>query len=814
MQSISNVAVFDGKDPRFPDLSRYPHQAETFSRAVGLAHQHHFGLAGIEHLMHELLAESGFRGLIESAGGDADVCRGSLSRAFRDHASFMDHASFKTQATSPQVALSGGMHSLIEAMGDIFGGGASQDPTVRLAEFYLKVIAHVRGSMIAECALQDCGAGSLLLDTEDVSFFESDFEYMSSRGKKDDMVDSMFDDSGLLGDGWPADNPPAAAMVNQSASSAPKGESNSGTSRSTPASSRRSGRSEADVAKKVDDCLRDIGAKAARGAIDPVVGRDREINEVLSALRRRRKSSVILYGEAGVGKTAIAEGLALRLRSSSIDRGLAERPFYELSLQDMVAGTKYRGEFEERMSVLIARLRDEKAILFVDEFHMIVGAGSTYGREMDGANMLKTALGRGEITIIGATTPSEMRELRQDAALMRRFQTLHIREPSREETLEILGGSAWSYLAHHEVEDTPDVLEEICRITDLYQPERRFPDKAFDLLDAACVTAVETTVLRPVDAPVLLTKEHVRMAADKMGLRRPQLPPAEKMKAFRELEATLGDVIDGQDRAIGQIGAEARAAALNIDTRGPAGSMLLSGPDGTEPARITEAFADALAMPYRRIDLGQMRDPGSLYRLVGLSGASGPDRTGRLVEIGDSHHEVVLLLDNVDQADISIRELVTDILKTGVFRAADGRMISLRGAWIMLACTSDQEADSQPLGFGRDREEHADLRSRLDPEMLAEVRRIVRLERPCRDGGLKLVKAEVETLCAQFLEMGIALTVDDEAMDHIAGLENAQAIREKVRVHLRDLATAAVWENPAGQGVRISLDPENELHAK
>lgn len=166
------------------------------------------------------------------------------------------------------------------------------------------------------------------------------------------------------------------------------------------------------------------------------------------------------------------------------------------------------------------------------------------------------------------------------------------------------------------------------------------------------------------------------------------------------------------------------------------------------------------------------------------------------------------------QADISIRELVTDILKTGVFRAADGRMISLRGAWIMLACTSDQEADSQPLGFGRDREEHADLRSRLDPEMLAEVRRIVRLERPCRDGGLKLVKAEVETLCAQFLEMGIALTVDDEAMDHIAGLENAQAIREKVRVHLRDLATAAVWENPAGQGVRISLDPENELHAK
>ena len=680
MQSITSSAEFNGQDPRFPDLSRFPLQVGSFSAAVSLARSHRFSMAGIEHLMHELLKEEGFRTLIESAGGDADACRGSLARSFRDHASFM--------MEEVQVALSERMLVLIGEMGEIFESAAHQDPTVQLADFYLKVISHVRGSMIAECALQDCGAGSLLLDVEDVNFYETDYEYMKARSQGAPVSKDLFDDSGLFSDGWPDENPPASAMVGKDREPKPADPQPAKPAPSNASTARRgAGRSEADIAQKVDACLVDIGARAARGEIDPVVGRDALIDRILSALRRRRKSSVILYGDAGVGKTAIIEGLAMRLRSSMTERRLAERPLYELSLAEMVAGTKYRGDFEERMTALIARLREERAILFIDEFHMIVGSGSTYGREMDGANMLKTALGRGEITVIGATTPPEMRELRQDAAFMRRFEALHVSEPNREETLEILGGSAWSYLSHHEVEDTQGVLDEICRITDLYQPERRFPDKAFDLLDAACVMAIETTVLRSADVPVQLTKRHVHLAADRLGLRRPRMPTPEELRRFGNLEASISGEIEGQVRAIGEIATEARSAALNLDTRGPVCAMLFAGSPLAQPLQLAQAFANAISLPFRRIDLGQMRDRSSIHQLIGIAGMTGPDRTGRLVEVGDSHQEVVLFLDNVDKSDVAIQEMVTEVLKSGTFRAADGRMISLRGAWIILSCT-------------------------------------------------------------------------------------------------------------------------------
>ncbi|MBW3243385.1 AAA family ATPase [Epibacterium sp. DP7N7-1] len=799
MQSLSSEIEFNGQDPRFPDLQRFPLHKESFTGAVKLARRYRFSLVGVEHLLHELLKEEGFRTMIESAGGDADACRGSLARSFRDHASFT--------ASESQVTLSESMHALIRDMNVLFDGQGSGDPTVQLADFYLKVISHVGGSMISECAIQDCGAGSLLLDIEDVNFYESDYEYMQARSENNPVSKDLFDDNGLFNDGWPDENPPASAMlgkssddVNSERNAAKAASSNASTTRRSPA------RSEAEIAQKVDACLIDIGAKAARGEIDPVVGRDDVIDRVLSALRRRRKSSVILYGDAGVGKTAIIEGLALRLRSSLVERKLADRPLYELSLPEMVAGTKYRGDFEERMTALINRLREERAILFIDEFHMIVGSGSTYGREMDGANMLKTALGRGEITVIGATTPPEMRELRQDAAFMRRFEPLSVSEPNREETLEILGGSAWSYLSHHEVEDTQGVLEEICRITDLYQPERRFPDKAFDLLDAACVMAIEATVLRSADQPVQLTVRHVHLAADRLGLRRPRRPSSEEVSLLGDLEASISKEIDGQSSAIAQMAIEARSAALNLDASGPVSSMLLAGVPGAEPVRLAQAFAGGMSLPFRRIDLGQMRDRSSVHQLIGIAGMTGPDRTGRLVEVGDSHQNVVLLLDNVEKSDTVVQEMVAEVLKTGTFRAADGRLISLRGAWILLSCASDEDVASQPLGFGRSREENADLRGLLEPDLLCQVKRIVRLEKPCSDVNETLVRKEIASLAANFREMGVSLAADSAVIRHIAGLGGADAIRREVQGRLRDLAAGAVWGGGLQDCIRITLE--------
>ncbi|WP_154667685.1 AAA family ATPase [Leisingera caerulea] len=808
MQDVSSAVAFDGTDPRFPDLRRFPLQAGIFSAAADLARRFQFRLFGVEHLMHELLDEPGFGALIQSAGGDVDACRGSLARSFREHHQF--------SSASPSLELSAEMNKLVALMGEDFKGPDADEPETALADFYLKVVRAALGSMIAESALQDCGAGSLLLDAEDVDFYQSDYDYIASRNaeaaesaqqRDTALLDKSledFDDAMLFGEEKDA-NPPLADLVNKhrAEKAAEKPQSNN-------SAGRRAGRSEADVGKDVDACLLDLGAKAARGDIDPVVGRDEEIDRIISVLRRRRKSSIILSGEAGVGKTAIAEGLALRLRSAATDKKLAGRPFYELALQDLVAGTKFRGDFEERMKILIARLRDEKAILFVDEFHMVVGSGSTYGRGMDGANMLKTALGRGEITVIGATTPAEMRELRQDAALMRRFDTMQIKEPTREEAIEILGGAAWSYLSHHDLEDTEGVVEEICRITDLYQPERRFPDKAFDLLDTACVVAVEEAAGRHASEEALLTIEHVREAADRLGLRRPKMPSEDEIFRLTRLEASIHDRLSDQKAAIAEISEEARAAVLNLDVSGPVSSMLLAGPAAAAPTRVARAFASAMELPFVRIDMGQMRDRSSMHQLIGLPGAVGADRTGQLVEAGDGHRDLVLMLENIERSDQAVQELVSEVLKTGMFRAADGRLVSLRGAWIFMSCICDPAGSRQALGFAREREENEDLRSLLDAGLLAAARRVIRLAQPSQGLGHALASAEFAQLAATFREMGFAVVMDKAAMDVLAAQGAAKAIRAAVQGRIRNLVVSEIWKKRTGDGIRIGLDPAGD----
>lgn len=801
MQSIAGSVAFDGQDPRFPNLERFPLQAKHFSEAVAVARRYNFSLAGIEHLILVLLGEQGFRSLIESAGGDADACRGALAKSFRDHASYMPGPL--------DVRLAEGMHALIHEMDAVEQSGPNVDPDVKLADFYLNVIRSVRGSMLAECALQDSGAGSLLLNIDDLDFYDAECEYSQSHRDTQAITDSMFDVNALLSDNWPEENPPASHMVSRRP--IPGGRAPDAGAQPDPAARKSVSKGSPDAAGKVDACLLDLGAKASRGEIDPVVGRDNEIDRILSVLRRRRKSSVILYGEAGVGKTAIAEGLALRLRSSLVERELSDRPFYELSLSELVAGTKYRGDFEDRMTALVNRMREERAIVFVDEFHMIVGSGTTNGREMDGANMLKTALGRGEITVIGATTPTEMRGLRQDAAFMRRFEPISIREPSRDETLEILSGAAWSYLEHHDVEDTPGVLAEICRLTDLYQPERRFPDKAFDLLDAACVTAREHALRKAQGAPLVLTKQHVGEAADKLGLRRPRLPTESQMRRFAALEGVLSAAMPDQASAIRELTLEARAAALNLEPAGPVTSILLSSPSSGCAQRLAHALSEALDLPFRRIDLGQMRDRLSLHQLVGLAGASGPEKSGRLVEIGDSDRDMVLFLDGVEKAESSIQEFIAEVLRAGTFRAADGRQISLRGAWVILACTSGQKGNGQPMGFGRVADADADIDGLLEPELLTQVKRVIRLAVPVNEDLVNLAATEVAALSMHFRDMGVALSVDHAALQLISSLGSAASVRAEVQGQLRDLASAAIWAGNLRDGIRIGVDETGKV---
>ena len=819
MHNITGNIDFDGSTPGFPDLGAYPKYAKFFQSAATLAARHNFRFVDVDHLMYELLSESGFRSLITSAGGDPDVCRGSLSRSFREHAHFSKPVELES--------VSEGISRLINTLSEIpMDPASSAQDGASMAGFYVRVIAVCDNSMIAETALMDCGAGSLLMDVDDSNFIDDEFgaEFSSGlaaaekelmdierceaamrsydeemqkgepikRSDDDDPLADMvlFEDDGQrqsLKDMLPKTDPKQAGKASSSAQS-PKPDTKK------PAAKRK-GREETDVNADVDACLTNLAEKAAQGKIDPVVGRDMEIDRILSTIRRRRKSSIILSGEAGVGKTAIAEGLALKLHDLGKTHPVAQRPFYELSLQDMVAGTKFRGDFEARMQTLIKRLKEERAIVFIDEFHMIVGSGSTYGRGMDGANMLKTALGRGEITVIGATTPSEMRELRQDAAMMRRFDTLQIREPSREETGIILSRAADSYLNHHGLFMGKSVIEEICRITDLYQPERRFPDKAFDLLDAACVVATEC-------GSVGLNVVHVHQASDLLGLRRPKLPDSLTMSRIADLDQNMSRDIHDQSGAISALAAEARAASLNFDSSGPISSILIAGPASARPAVLASSFARHMALPFVRIDLSQVPDQMSLYRLIGLPGAVGADRTGQLVEAADAHQSLVLLLENIDAVDSSVQEFLTNLLKTGMFRAADGRQVSLRGAWMFLSTASEPETTGQPIGFGRQAAQDDDLAIKMDPALKDALRRVVRLSVPAKTAEQSLARSVVEDLAANLSDLGYTLLAEEDVYQALSELGNKEAIHKVVFGEIRDLVVREIWSG-ADQVIRL-----------
>jgi ATP-dependent Clp protease ATP-binding subunit ClpA len=791
MHNITGNIDFDGSKPGFPDLGAYPRYAGFFRSAGELARRYNFRFVDVDHVMYELLSESGFRSLITSAGGDPEACRGSLSRSFREHAHF-----------SKPVLLEGvseGLQRLIDNLDQIGKDPAAKaDAGASMAGFYVRVIAVCENSMIAETALMDCGAGSLLMDVDDSNFIDDEMEKNARYNQRMDEQElseaELYDAVMQSFDNEPEQKRSLKDVLPKPAP-AQKPEQKAQPPKSKPAVAKRKGRDETDVNADVDACLTDLSEKARRGAIDPVVGRDEEIDRILSTIRRRRKSSIILSGEAGVGKTAIAEGVALRLLNDGDSNPLSRRPFYELSLQDMVAGTKFRGDFEARMQTLIKRLKEERAIVFIDEFHMIVGSGSTYGRGMDGANMLKTALGRGEITIIGATTPAEMRELRQDAAMMRRFDTMQVREPNREETLEILSRSAHTYLNHHKLIGNHAVLEEICRITDLYQPERRFPDKAFDLLDAACVVAAENNA-------VGLDVSHVLQASDLLGLRRPKLPDSMTAARIADLEQNMLEDLHDQSDAISELAAEARAASLNFENAGPVSSVLMSGPASARPVVLAESFAKHMALPFVRIDMSQASEQSTLYRLIGLPGVSGADRTGQLVEAGDGHKNLVLMLENIDTVDASVQEFVTNLLKTGLFRAADGRLVSLRGAWIFLSTMSEPETTGQPIGFGRQAAQDDEMAVKLDPGLKDALRRVVRLSAPATTAEQSLARSVVAELVESLSDLGYTLLAEDEVYQTLSELGTKDAIHKAVFGEIRDLVVREIWSG-SDQVIRL-----------
>ncbi len=435
---------------------------------------------------------------------------------------------------------------------------------------------------------------------------------------------------------------------------------------------------------------RDLTELAKEGKLDPVVGRDEEIERVISILARRSKNNPCLVGEPGVGKTAIVEGLAQRIASGSAPASLAGKRVLALSLGPLVAGTKYRGEFEGRVKRILEEVKRSArdVVLFIDELHTLVGAGSAEGAPLDLGSMIKPELARGDLQCIGATTYDEYRKyVESDAALERRFQPVAVDEPSIEQTLAILRGLRDRYALHHRVTIGDEALEASAQLAARYIADRFMPDKAIDLMDEAAAS-VALANAGAVDRPVVRAEDVASVVTRWTGIPQAALTESQAQRLL-DLETVLAKRVIGQDRAIVAVSDAIRRARTGLhDPRKPVGTFLFRGPSGVGKTELAKTLAEALfgsEAALVRVDLSEFTEAHTVSRLLGAPpGYAGHDEPGQLTEPVRRRPYCVVLFDELEKAHPDVAAILLQILDDGRVTDAKGRTIDFRHALVIL----------------------------------------------------------------------------------------------------------------------------------
>ncbi len=512
---------------------------------------------------------------------------------------------------------------------------------------------------------------------------------------------------------------------------------------------------------------------AAQGKIDPLIGRDREVERCSQILCRRRKNNPLLVGEAGVGKTAIVEGLAKKIVDGEVPEVLMGATIYSLDLGALVAGTKYRGDFEKRLKAVLKQLdRTEGAILFIDEIHTIIGAGSASGGVMDASNLMKPVLSNGELKCIGSTTYSEYRGIfEKDHALARRFQKIDIDEPSVSETYEILKGLKSRFEEHHQIEYTNNALRSAAELAEKYITDRHLPDKAIDVIDEAGAnrqlqpeaTRRKTINIRDIEAIVA-----------KMARIPPKSVSASDKEALRSLERNLKMVVFGQDEAIDQL-----AAAIKMSRSGlgheekPIGSFLFAGPTGVGKTEVTRQLAKILGIELIRFDMSEYMERHTVSRLIGAPpGYVGYDEGGLLTDAVLKSPHAVLLLDEIEKAHPDVFNLLLQVMDHGTLTDTNGRKVDFRN--IILVMTSNagaEEASRASMGFTR--QDHSSdamevVKRVFTPEFRNRLDAIIQFNALSPRFVRNVVDKFIIQLESQLEEKKVALIIDESARDWLA----------------------------------------------
>ena len=533
----------------------------------------------------------------------------------------------------------------------------------------------------------------------------------------------------------------------------------------------------------------DLNAKSQRGDVDPLIGRETEIERCIQVLCRRRKNNPLLVGDPGVGKTAIAEGLALKITRGETPDVLKTATIFSLDMGALLAGTRYRGDFEERLKAVVKELEDHPdAILFIDEIHTVIGAGATSGGAMDASNLLKPALQGGRLRCMGSTTYKEFRQhFEKDRALSRRFQKIDVNEPTVDDTIKILMGLKPYFEKHHDLRYTQDAIKIAVELSARYIHDRKLPDKAIDVIDEA--GAAQHLVAESKRRKTIGPKE-IEAVVAKIARIPPKNVSKDDAEVLKDLEKTLKRVVFGQDKAIEALSSAIKLARAGLrEPEKPIGNYLFAGPTGVGKTEVAKQLADSLGVELLRFDMSEYMEKHAVSRLIGAPpGYVGFDQGGMLTDGIDQHPHCVLLLDEIEKAHPDVYNILLQVMDHGKLTDHNGRQVDFRNViLIMTSNAGASELAKSAIGFGRDRREGEDtaaIERTFTPEFRNRLDAVISFSPLSREVILQVVDKFVLQLEAQLIDRNVHIELSPEAGNWLAekGYDDRMGARPLGRV--------------------------------
>ena len=551
----------------------------------------------------------------------------------------------------------------------------------------------------------------------------------------------------------------------------------------------------------------DFTARAHQGLIDPLIGRDTELERVMQVLCRRRKNNPLLVGEPGVGKTAIAEGLALRIHEGLVPPLLQGVEIRLLDMAALMSGTKYRGDFEQRLKAVISAVEDRHdIILFIDEIHTIVGAGATSGGSMDASNLLKPALQTGSLRCIGSTTYEELKNyIEKDRALSRRFQKIDIEEPSVPETYAILKGLKSRYEEHHRVRYSANAIKATAELADRYIHDRFLPDKAIDIMDEV---GASQRMANPECINKLVTVRDVENVVSRMARMPARRPTGSDIEQLRSLELILKAQIFGQDPAIDALVTAVKRSRAGLKDRDkPTGSFLFAGPTGVGKTEVARQLAQALSVHFERFDMSEYMEKHAVSRLIGAPpGYVGFDQGGLLTESIKKHPYSVLLLDEIEKAHQDIFNVLLQIMDHSTLTDNAGRRADFSNVIIIMTTNAGaRELNERPIGFAagsanKGKEQKA-IKNLFSPEFRNRLDSILTFAALDKSIMKLIVDKMINELQAQLSEKKVSITLTEPAREYLAmkGFDPDYGARPLKRLIMQEIGDSLSEEILFGQ---------------